>query len=73
MKFLEAAKKVVETKTALLIRPRRGVDMEFDTKPMFSGKKKGWVLLDLFTASAVEAGAEWAGLDYFRRIGIDVA
>lgn len=61
MKFLEAAKMVVETKTAHLIRPRRGADMEYDAKPMFTGSKRGWTLLDLFTASAINAVADSVG------------
>jgi len=58
MKFLEAARTVFESKTAMLIRPRKGADREYDLKPMFSGKKSGWVLMDLFTASAVVAVAD---------------
>lgn len=57
MKFLEAAKMVVESKTAHLIRPRKGADMEYDAKPIFTGSKRGWVMLDTFTASAVTAVA----------------
>lgn len=57
MKFLEAAKMVVESKTAHLIRPRKGEDMEYDAKPIFTGSKKGWTLLDTFTASAITSVA----------------
>ena len=58
MKFIEVAKMVVETKTAHLIRPRKGADMEYDAKPIFTGSKRGWVMLDLFTAGAVTAVAD---------------
>lgn len=58
MRFLEAAKKVMDSKTAHLIRPRKGADMEYDVKPIFTGSKRGWTLLDTFTASAVAKVAE---------------
>lgn len=52
------AAEVVRTQTAHAIRPRRNVEVkkgdmiEYDAQPYFStGKKKGWTILDLFTAS----------------------
>jgi hypothetical protein len=62
VKFLDAAEMVVETKSACLIRPRKGVDAEYDVKEAFTGKKRGWALLDLFTASAVTAAADKVGV-----------
>jgi len=53
MKLIDVCNKVVAEKTAALIRPKLGVNHEYDVKEMFGGKKKGWVLLDLFTASAI--------------------
>lgn len=28
---------------------------EYDVKPLFTGKKKGWMIMDAFTASSVQA------------------
>ena len=62
MKISEIQRKVVDEKAALLIRPRKthttqdwvkGKVIEYDVKPLFTGKKKGWILLDLFTANAM--------------------
>lgn len=54
----EIIKQVVETSGALMIRNRkeahiRGEDWQYDVKPLFSGSKKGWTIMDLFTAGAV--------------------
>lgn len=49
---------VVETRQAHLFRPRKGSPGELDARPYGSGSKRGWVLLDLFTAGAVNAVAK---------------
>ena len=51
-------KQVVETKGCVLIRPRKedhvkGNPWQYDIKEPFQGNKKGWTLVDLFTASAM--------------------
>ncbi len=51
-------KQVVDTKGCVLIRPRKedhikGDLYHYDVKEAFQGNKKGWTLLDLFTASAM--------------------
>lgn len=42
---------------AQLIRPRKdwqkGEPKEYDVKPLFTGNKHGWIMLDLFTANAM--------------------
>lgn len=41
----------------MLIRPRlpfvKGEPKEYDIKPLFTGNKRGWVVLDLTTANAM--------------------
>ena len=44
---------------ALMLRPRKlewvkGEPKQYDVKPLFTGNKKGWVMLDHFTASAMQ-------------------
>ncbi len=51
-------KEIVETKSCVLIRPRKeghikATPWQYDVKEPFQGNKKGWTLLDLFTASAM--------------------
>jgi len=63
MILTEVANKITSERTALLIRPRVGplvslAPREYDVKPLFTGSKRGWVVLDLFTASAVAAVGE---------------
>jgi len=46
--------------TALLIRPRKelhvkGQAIQYDVKPLFTGNKRGWVLLDITTNAALQA------------------
>lgn len=53
MKAIEVARKVVETKGCHLFRAKKNAPGEYDAKPYFSGNKRGWVALDLFSASAV--------------------
>lgn len=58
MKAIEVFKKIVAEKQGLAVRPTKGMLGEYDTKESLppAGKpirRKGWVLVDLFTASAV--------------------
>jgi len=54
MKLKEVCEKVVSEHTACLIRQRKDSEAgELDYKETFTGKKKGWILLDAFTASTV--------------------
>ena len=54
-------KQIVDEKAACLIRPRKeervkGQPIQYDVKEYgLGGNKRGWVLLDLFTASAMQA------------------
>lgn len=67
MTLLDAARVVVETKTAHLVRRRQMMRLEngatvlqvaYDAKPIdLHGRRRGWVLLDLYTASAIVAAA----------------
>lgn len=57
MTISEVIKKISD-EGAQLIRPRdaiclKGEVIKYDVKPLFSGNKKGWVILDGFTASAM--------------------
>lgn len=50
--------KIVTEHGAMLIRFRERDsvgDIQYDTKPTFTGSKRGWTLFDSFTASAVQA------------------
>jgi hypothetical protein len=56
----EIIKKVVDEKSACLIRlrkgyPIKGEPIQYDVKPIFTGNKKHWIMLDLTTASAMLA------------------
>ena len=58
MRTSEIIKQVIETKGCVLIRPRKeehlnNTPWQYDLKEPFQGNKKGWTLLDLFTASAM--------------------
>jgi hypothetical protein len=55
MTITEIAKHV-SVNGAVLIRPRELG--EYDMKPLFTGKKRGWMILDAFTASAITAVRE---------------
>ena len=63
MTSVDCAKEVLTTSSCHLLR-RREIDTkdpdgktipQYDIKPAFTGKKKGWFYLDLFTASAIMA------------------
>lgn len=59
MLISEVIKKVTDEHQAVLIRLRKGhvkgQPYEYDVKELFTGNKKGWVVLDGFTASAMLA------------------
>ena len=53
MTAINAARKVVAEKQCALLRPRKGEPLQYDCKDAFTGKKRGWFFLDLFTSSAI--------------------
>lgn len=52
---IEVAKKVVEEKQAHLFRARAGAPGEYDARPYGAGSKRGWIVLDGFSAGAIVA------------------
>lgn len=61
MTILEIAQKVVDEKSCYLLRLRKDEPIkppQYDAKPYFTGSKKGWIALDLFTALAICAVAK---------------
>lgn len=55
MKAIDIAREVTSSCGARLVRERKDAPGEYDSKPYFSGNKRKWLLLDLFTASAIVA------------------
>lgn len=57
MTISAVTKQVTTEKQAVMLRSR-GVaptgNREYDVKPLFTGNKRGWFILDLFTASAIQ-------------------
>lgn len=53
MTNIQAAQTVVETKSCHLIRERKDAPGQYDLKEAFTGNKRGWFYLDLFSASAI--------------------
>ena len=53
MTAFEAIRKVRETGTAHLLRPRKDEPGRYDMRPYGAGNKRGWVILDITTAGAV--------------------
>ena len=53
MTGIEVARAVVQTNSCHVFRPRMGAAGHYDAKPYFTGQKRGWVALDLFSASAI--------------------
>ena len=51
----EIIKKVVDERAACLIRYRKPIEnpYQYDVKGLFTGKKSGWLVIDLFTANAM--------------------
>ncbi len=51
----EIIKRITEEKGCVLIRYREPISKpyQYDVKEPFTGNKKGWVIVDLFTASAM--------------------
>lgn len=54
MNTIQAAEEVQKNGVSLL-RLRKDAKADYDVKPAFTGKKKGWFYLDSFTASAIIA------------------
>lgn len=55
MKGIEVARKVVAEKSLYMFRPKKDSPGEYDAKP-WSGNKRGWTYLDLFSASIYVRG-----------------
>lgn len=56
MTAIELARMVTTTRTAHLFRPKREGALGYDAREYHvGGNKRGWVLLDLFSASAIVA------------------
>jgi hypothetical protein len=53
MTAIEIAQKVAAEHQALMFRARKDEPGQYDVKELFQGKKKGWTILDGFTASAI--------------------
>lgn len=55
MNTIEAARLVLK-KGAQLLRPKKDAPgNQYDAKPLFTGKRRGWIILDSFSASALVA------------------
>ena len=59
MVISKIAEQVVNEKGAVLLRPRdpwvKGQVKHYDMKPLFTGNKRHWIMLDIMTASALNA------------------
>ena len=60
MKLSEIQRQISEEQSALLLRPRKeehikGQPIQYDTKPLFTGNKRGWVMLDITTNNALQS------------------
>lgn len=55
MRAIDVARKVVESKSLHLVRPRKNEPGEYDAKFCGEGNKRGWFMLDTFSASAIVA------------------
>jgi hypothetical protein len=53
MTIIEAAQNIVNTQSAHLVRPNKNDPIKYDMKLVGTGNNKGWVILDLFTASVI--------------------
>lgn len=58
MTTIEIAEKIVTEGTAHLYRPTKGAPHSYDAKPYGGGNKRGWVILDLFSAGAIVSVAK---------------
>lgn len=54
MQAIEVAKKVL-LEGAHVLRVRKDDPAQYDAKPYFTGSRRGWTLLDRWTASAIVA------------------
>lgn len=83
MLISDIQKQVVDECTAVLLRERmsvKGEARQYDVKPLFTGNKKGWSLLDLTTANALctcynaltteENRQKWDKISVFRLIDV---
>ena len=52
MRAIEVARLVVKD-GCHVFRNRKGSPGEYDAKPYFTGSRRGWVVLDRYTASAI--------------------
>lgn len=58
MTITQIAQQVVSDRSAVQIRYRagsKGEPKQYDCKPIFTGRSKGWIVFDLTTAGAVMA------------------
>jgi len=56
MTITAIAKQVVQERSAVQVRFRsggKGEAKQYDCKPLFTGRKRGWVLVDMQTANAI--------------------
>lgn len=58
MTTIALAQLVLDTKTCHVFRRSLRPGVQWDAKPYFTGSKRGWIMLDLFTASAIVAVAK---------------
>ena len=59
MKLSEIQSQISKEQSALLLRPRKeervkGQPIQYDVKPLFTGNKRGWVMLDITTNNALQ-------------------
>lgn len=54
MKSIDVAR-LVKAEGVHVFRPRKDAPGEYDAKPFFTGSRRGWVALDVFSASAIVA------------------
>jgi hypothetical protein len=55
MKAIEICQKIVYDRACFVVRPRADTPGEYDAKLWPGGSKRGWIFVDLFTASAIVA------------------
>ena len=59
MRISEIQQQISKEQSALLLRPRKeervkGQPIQYDVKPLFTGNKRGWVMLDITTNHALQ-------------------
>lgn len=68
MTGIEVARSVVETKQAHLFRLRSDAQVapyHYDARPYGAGAKRGWIVLDLYSASAIVK--VWENINVYNR------